>query len=93
MPGLRSAQSALRNPSSLSSTPVQGRSAHAQRQRECAQAGTENYATVASVILTALKNGQNPFEVLRVIVALAASLSQSLSADGQGRRTMAGAPE
>lgn len=31
----------------------------------------ENYATVASVIQTAVKNGQNPFEVLRVIATLA----------------------
>ena len=35
------------------------------------EAGVENYATVASVIQTAVKNGQNPFEVLRVIAALA----------------------
>jgi transposase len=34
-------------------------------------AGVENYATVASVIQTAVKNGQNPFEVLRVIATLA----------------------
>ena len=33
--------------------------------------GAENYATVASVIQTAVKNGQNPFEVLRVIATLA----------------------
>ena len=33
--------------------------------------GVENYATVASVIQTAVKNGQNPFEVLRVIATLA----------------------
>lgn len=32
--------------------------------------GAENYATVASVIQTAVKNGQNPFEVLRVIATL-----------------------
>lgn len=32
--------------------------------------GVENYATVASVIQTAVKNGQNPFEVLRVIATL-----------------------
>ena len=32
--------------------------------------GAENYATVASVIQTAVKNGQNPFEVLRVIASL-----------------------
>ena len=35
------------------------------------EAGVENYATVASVIQTAVKNGQNPFEALRVIAALA----------------------
>ena len=35
------------------------------------ESGAENYATVASVIQTAVKNGQNPFEVLRVIAALA----------------------
>ncbi len=35
------------------------------------EAGVENYATVASVIQTAVKNGQDPFEVLRVIAALA----------------------
>lgn len=35
------------------------------------EAGVENYATVASVIQTAVKNGQNPFEVLRVIATLA----------------------
>ena len=35
------------------------------------QAGAQNYATVASVIQTAVKNGQNPFEVLRVIATLA----------------------
>lgn len=35
------------------------------------ESGAENYATVASVIQTAVKNGQNPFEVLRVISALA----------------------
>ena len=35
------------------------------------ESGAENYATVASVIRTAVKNGQNPFEVLRVIAALA----------------------
>lgn len=35
------------------------------------EAGAENYATVASVIQTAVKNGQNPFEVLRVIANLA----------------------
>ena len=29
----------------------------------------KNYATVASVIQTTVKNGQNPFEVLRVIAA------------------------
>ena len=33
--------------------------------------GAGNYATVASVIQTAVKNGQNPFEVLRVIASLA----------------------
>ena len=35
------------------------------------ESGAENYATVASVIQTAVKNGQNPFEVLMVIAALA----------------------
>lgn len=35
------------------------------------ETGVENYATVASVIQTAVKNGQNPFEVLRVITTLA----------------------
>ena len=35
------------------------------------EAGVENYAAVASVIQTAVKNGQNPFEVLRVIATLA----------------------
>lgn len=35
------------------------------------ETGAENYATVASVIQTAVKNGQNPFEVLRVIATLA----------------------
>ena len=35
------------------------------------ETGVENYATVASVIQTAVKNGQNPFEALRVIAALA----------------------
>ena len=35
------------------------------------EAGAQNYATVASVIQTAVKNGQNPFEVLRVIATLA----------------------
>lgn len=35
------------------------------------ESGAENYATVASVIQTAVKNGQNLFEVLRVIAALA----------------------
>lgn len=35
------------------------------------EAGVENYATVASLIHTAVKNGQNPFEALRVIAALA----------------------
>ena len=35
------------------------------------ESGAENYATVASVIQTAVKNGQNPFEVLRGIAALA----------------------
>ena len=35
------------------------------------EAGAENYATVASIIQTAVKNGQNPFEVLRVIATLA----------------------
>ncbi|KUK76798.1 MAG: Transposase, partial [Proteiniphilum acetatigenes] len=32
--------------------------------------GAGNYATVASVIQTAIKNGQNPFEVLQVIATL-----------------------
>jgi len=35
------------------------------------ETGMENYATVASVIQTAVKNGQNPFEVLKVIASLA----------------------
>ena len=35
------------------------------------ETGVENYATVASVIQTAVKNGQNPFEVLRVIATVA----------------------
>ena len=35
------------------------------------ETGVENYATVASVIQTAVKNGQNPFEVLRVIATIA----------------------
>ena len=35
------------------------------------ETGVENYAIVASVIQTAVKNGQNPFEVLRVITTLA----------------------
>ncbi|HCS87268.1 MAG TPA: transposase, partial [Bacteroidales bacterium] len=35
------------------------------------EASVENYASVASVIQTAVKNGQDPFEVLRVIAALA----------------------
>ena len=35
------------------------------------ETGVENYATVASVIQTAVKNGQNPFEVLQVIATLA----------------------
>ena len=35
------------------------------------EAGAQNYATVASVIQTAIKNGQNPFEVLQVIATLA----------------------
>ena len=35
------------------------------------ETGVENYATVASVIQTAVKNGQNPFEVLQVITTLA----------------------
>ncbi|MBR1783363.1 MAG: IS66 family transposase [Bacteroidales bacterium] len=34
------------------------------------ETGVENYATVASIIQTAVKNGQNPFEVLRVITTL-----------------------
>ena len=33
--------------------------------------GVENYATVGSVIQTAIKNKQNPFEVLRVIATVA----------------------
>ena len=33
--------------------------------------GAENYATVASVMQTAVKNGQDPFEVLRVVASLA----------------------
>ena len=37
------------------------------------ETGVENYATVGSVIQTAIKNGQNPFEVLRVIANLAQS--------------------
>jgi len=32
--------------------------------------GIENYATVASVIQTAIKNGRNPFEVLQTIAKL-----------------------
>ena len=36
--------------------------------------GAKNYATVGSVIQTAIKNGQNPFEVLRVIASVAAEL-------------------
>ena len=35
------------------------------------ETGVENYATVASVMQTAVKNGQDPFEVLRVIATLA----------------------
>ena len=35
------------------------------------ETGVKNYATVGSVIQTAIKNGQNPFEVLRVIANLA----------------------
>lgn len=35
------------------------------------ETGVENYATVGSVIQTAIKNGQNPFEVLRVIATVA----------------------
>ena len=35
------------------------------------ETGVENYATVASVIQTAVKNGQNPFTVLQVIANLA----------------------
>ena len=35
------------------------------------ETGVENYATVASVIQTAVKNGQNPFAVLQVIANLA----------------------
>ena len=35
------------------------------------EVGAQNYATVASVLQTAVKNGQNPFEVLRVITTLA----------------------
>lgn len=35
------------------------------------ESGIENYATVGSVIQTAIKNGQNPFKVLQVIAKLA----------------------
>lgn len=35
------------------------------------ETGVENYATVGSVIQTAIKNKQNPFEVLRVIATIA----------------------
>ena len=35
------------------------------------ETGVENYATVGSVIQTAIKNKQNPFEVLRVIATVA----------------------
>ena len=35
------------------------------------EVGAQNYASVASVLQTAVKNGQNPFEVLRVITTLA----------------------
>ena len=35
------------------------------------ETGVENYATVGSIIQTAIKNKQNPFEALRVIAALA----------------------
>lgn len=38
---------------------------------ESYKAGAENYATVFSVIRTAVKNGQSPFEVLRVIASIA----------------------
>lgn len=34
------------------------------------ETGVENYATVGSIIQTAVKNGQNPFEVLQVIATL-----------------------
>lgn len=34
--------------------------------------GAENYATIGSVIQTAIKNGQDPFQVLRVIATVAA---------------------
>ena len=37
----------------------------------CGKALDMDYASVASVIQTAVKNGQNPFEVLRVIATLA----------------------
>ena len=33
--------------------------------------GAENYATIGSVIQTAVKNGQDPFEVLRVVATVA----------------------
>lgn len=35
--------------------------------------GVENYVTTGSVIQTAIKNGQNPFEVLRVIANVASA--------------------
>ena len=35
------------------------------------EVGVQNYSTVASVMQTAVKNGQNPFEVLRAIATLA----------------------
>ena len=35
------------------------------------ESGAENYATVGSVIQTAIKNGQNPFTALQVIASLA----------------------
>jgi transposase len=34
--------------------------------------GADNYATIGSVIQTAIKNGQDPFEVLRVVATVAA---------------------
>lgn len=34
------------------------------------ETGVENYATMGPVIQTAVKNGQNPFEVLQIIATL-----------------------